>query len=89
MARVAVNIKVADYEAWRESFDGDKDARVAAGVREEKVYVNSDDDTDVTVVCETDDPTKMIEAVRTPEWREKMASRGVQGEPKFFIAQAA
>ena len=89
MARVAVNITVDDYEAWRESFDADTDARRAAGVSSEKVYVNADDDNDVTVVCEADDPTKMIEAVRSPEWREKMASRGVQGEPKFFIAQAA
>jgi hypothetical protein len=89
MARLAVHIKVADYEIWRESFDDDKAARDEAGMRDVKVYCNADDDTDLTVVGEADDPHKVIAAVKSPEWRKKMSERGVQGEPHFFIAQPA
>jgi hypothetical protein len=85
-----VHIKVNNYDAWRESFDNDKAARdKTIGMRDVKVYCNADDDTDVTVVGDADDPRKVIEAIRTPEWRKKMKDRGVQGDPQFFIAQPA
>jgi hypothetical protein len=89
MPRLAVHIKVADYEIWRESFDDDKAARDEAGMRDATVYVNADDDTDVTVVGDVDDPHKVIAAVKSPAWRQKMSERGVQGDPQFFIAQPA
>ena len=89
MARLAVHIKVQNFDAWRESFDADKAARDAAGMSNATVYCNADDDTDVTVVGDVDDPQKVITAIRTPEWRQKMKSRGVQGDPQFFIAQPA
>jgi hypothetical protein len=89
MTRLAVHIKVADYDVWRESFDDDQAARDEAGMRDVKVYQNTDDDTDITVVGETDDPHKVIERVRSQEWRQKMSERGVEGDPQFFIAQPA
>jgi hypothetical protein len=89
MPRLAVQITVSDFEIWRESFDADQADRDKAGMRDVKVYCNADDDTDVTVVGETDDPQKVIAAIRSPQWRQKMSERGVEGEPKFFIAQPA
>jgi hypothetical protein len=89
MPRLAVHIKVDDFETWRASFDNDKAARDKTGLRDVRIYQNADDDCDVTVVGEADDPRKVIEAIRTPEWRKKMKDRGVEGDPQFFIAQPA
>jgi hypothetical protein len=40
-------------------------------------------------VAETNDPHKMIEALRTPEWKKKMQERGVEGDPLISILQSA
>jgi hypothetical protein len=48
--RMAVNVRVEDYETWREGFDGDKENRDKHGIRNTQVYLNADDENDVTVV---------------------------------------
>ena len=87
--RMAVNVRVEDYETWREGFDGDKENRDKHGIRNTQVYQNTDDENDVTVVGEVDDVGKVAAALRSPEYRQRMKDHGVQGEPKIFNAEPA
>jgi hypothetical protein len=88
MAMVSVHIKVKDFGEWRKSFDKDKAARDKVGIIREIIFQNADNPNDVAVVAETNDPHKMIEALRTPEWKKKMQERGVEGDPLISILQS-
>ncbi len=76
---------VADYAAWRKTYDDAQTLRQTAGVTDHGVYQADNDPNDVTIYHEfvTLDAAKKF--IENPALREAIKNAGVQGEPTFWI----
>lgn len=87
MVRLYIRHRVADYDAWRKTYDDFAGPQQAAGVRAEAVYQSIDDPNDVTVWHDFDDAGAARAFVGSAELRDAMGSGGVQGEPELWFTQ--
>jgi hypothetical protein len=49
-------VRVSDYDAWRKGFDSFEQRRADSGIRNQRIYCNVDDRTDVVILFDIDNP---------------------------------
>jgi ABC-type sugar transport system substrate-binding protein len=82
--RMFVRHEVADYAAWRKSYDAFAPSQKKHGVVYQAVYQSADDPNDVTVIHDlrTLDAAKAFAAM--PELKAAMEKSGVKGAPQIW-----
>jgi hypothetical protein len=83
--RVRVKVKVKDWDAWRKDFDGDKQARIDAGLIDRVVAHSLGDDHQVSVVFAITDMAKAKAFMSSEYLKNRMKLSGVEGPPSSFF----
>jgi hypothetical protein len=86
--RLFVRHDVADYAAWRKSYDGFDATRRKLGVTAQVVYQSSDNPNDVTVTHDFKTLEKAKAFAASAELKTAMQSAGVKGTPQIWFATA-
>ena len=55
---LTIHIKVKDYSAWRQAYDGREKSRLAAGITNGRVFRNAQDQNDMVVLQDVADVAK-------------------------------
>lgn len=87
--RLMVKIKVKDWDAWKAGFDGDKQARIDAGLTDRVISHTVGDNHKVTLVFAVADTAKSKAFGHSKELKEKMDKGGVVGPPSVFYYKVA
>jgi len=77
--------QVKDYDAWKTAFDGDLEARKAAGIAGEGLMRGVDDDKTVAVYFPTADAEQWKAFSSSKELKDKMKEAGVKGKPTIYL----
>ncbi len=85
MAHIFIQHDVADYDAWRPTFDADKPNRAAAGATDVAVLRDADNPNSVWMVMEAD-PAIVEPMMSDPERGAKMQAAGVLGPPQVWVS---
>ena len=82
MVYANMRFKVADYKAWRKTYDDNEANRLAAGATGTKwVYRDVDDPNTVTLVMEWDNAENARKFSESPALRELQIKAGLIGTP--------
>jgi hypothetical protein len=87
MATIFVQHPVADYDAWRPHYGEDEVRREEAGLTEMGVYRDAADPNVILMAFAADDTSGFMTMLEPEGLREKMQAAGVQGRPKYWIAE--
>ena len=87
MVRMFVRHDVADYDAWRQSYDAFDGTRSEMGVTAHAVYLSVDDPNNVTVTHDFADADAARAFTSSPELRSAMENAGVTSEPTIWFVQ--
>lgn len=87
MAIVLARFTVQDYDAWREKFAGNADARKAAGCNGTHIFFNAENPNDVTVNFQWDTPENAKAFLAGPTAAQMRQSAGVTGTFDFWIVE--
>lgn len=82
--RLMVKHKVKDWDAWKKSFDGHKQARIDAGLIDRVLGYEVGDNHMVTIVFIVTDMKKAEDFSKSEDLKKKMEEAGVDGPPTFF-----
>ncbi len=77
--------RVADYDAWRNAYDGFADVQKAGGVTHESVYRAKDDPSTVLVIHGFATAADAEAFLARAELRDAMQQAGVEGHPRIEI----
>lgn len=83
--RVIIFHKVKDWEAWKKSFDGHKQARIDGGLTDRAISTFVDDPHMVSVVLVVNDMKKAQDFMNSKDLKDKMNEAGVEGAPDIFF----
>ena len=83
--RLIVTTKVKDWDIWKKSFDGHKQARMDAGLTDRVVGHTVGDTHNVTLVFAVADVDKAKAFMNSKDLKDKMAEAGVEGPPTSFF----
>ncbi len=83
--RVMVRSKVKDWDAWKKSFDGHKQARMDAGLTDRVISYTVGDNHHVTLVFAVADIEKAKAFMNSQDLKDKMKEAGVEGPPDIFF----
>ena len=89
MVRLFIRHNVADYEAWRRTYDDFGEQQRASGVKDEAVYQSIDNPNDVTVWHDFETAEEAQAFVASDELKNAMQGAGVQGEPEIWFTTEA
>lgn len=84
-ARLFVRHEVADYTAWRKSFDAFAPTQKKLEALTSSVYQSADDPNDVTVVHDFASVEKAKAFAASAELKAAMQKAGVKGTPQVWI----
>jgi hypothetical protein len=87
MSTLIVEVKIADYAKFSETFPKGASIRGAAGVTNSRVYRGVDDPNSVIVVSDASDEAKARAMLGSPEVRSMMQAGSLQGAPKITFAK--
>jgi quinol monooxygenase YgiN len=87
--RLFVRHDVADYAAWRKTYDGFDATRRKLGVTGQAVYRSVDDAKDVTVTHDFKTAAAAKAFAASPELKAAMEKSGVTGAPKIWFTKRA
>lgn len=87
MARIIIQHQVADFDAWRPTYDADEPGRKASGVTDVAVLRDADDPNSVWLVFEAD-PALVEPMMADPERAAKMQEAGVTSPPAVYVAES-
>jgi hypothetical protein len=87
MATIFLRHPIANYEAWRPHYDGDRPRREAVGLTEIGVYRNTMDPNEVLVMWSAPDVAGFNEMAASKGLQAKMQEAGVTGPPEIWIAK--
>lgn len=87
MVHVIVHHKVADFNRWKEAFDGDLTARKSGGETDFRILQSVEDPREVTLILDWDSVEHARRFMSSRELRDAMEKAGVQGTPdvRFVI----
>jgi heme-degrading monooxygenase HmoA len=85
MARLMVQHRVANYDIWKQHYDGHRPSRDGAGLTNARVYRCVDDSDDVVVVADVADAEKVKTWAASSDLRSAMEKGGVLGQPSVLI----
>ena len=86
---LTIHIKVKDYSAWRQSYDGQEKTRLSAGVTNGRVFRNVQDQNDIVILQDVADVAKARSWMSSDEMKATMQKSGVVGSPSVRFAAAA
>ena len=86
MARLFLSSTVANFDKWKQFYDGDEDRRKDAGLSSLGVYRKSGDENNILIVYEGD-PNVMKNMLASKELGEKMKEAGVLAPPVIFTGE--
>ena len=84
---IGAKIKVADYEAWKASFDGSLESRRAAGEKSWQLFRSASDPNELTLLCEWDSPERAQAYLDSEELRQAQATSGVTAMPETWVLE--
>ena len=87
MVYVMVRHQIADYTAWRGIFDAALDFRHQGGERSCRIFRNSEDDNDLTLLFECESEDLAHRYMHSPDLHAKMKQAGVIGKPQVTYIQ--
>lgn len=87
--RVMVRSKVKDWDIWKKSFDGHKQARIDAGLTDRVISYTVGDNHNVTLVFAVADMEKAKAFMNSQDLKDKMKEAGVEGPPDIFFYRIA
>jgi hypothetical protein len=76
MPTVALQVTIGDYAKWRPIFDKYRSQRAEAGFKNERVYRNVDDPSEVIIWGEASSGAKLRRALVSPELKAAMKEAG-------------
>jgi len=79
--------KVADFAAWKPSFDDHLHARKAAGFKGEQVLRSVDDPNEVVLLFEVTDLDRARELAHSEDVKNVMQKGGVIDTPDFYFLE--
>jgi len=82
--RMFVHHEVADYGAWRKTYNAFGPTQKKLGVIYEAVYQSTDDPNDVTVIHDFHSLEKAKAFAGSPELKAAMEKSGVKGQPQIW-----
>jgi ABC-type sugar transport system substrate-binding protein len=82
--RMFVHHQVADYSAWRKTYDSFAPTQKKLGVIYQAVYQSTDDPNDVTVIHDFHSLEKAKAFASSPELKAAMEKSGVKGAPQIW-----
>lgn len=85
MGYLLIRHRVADFETWKAAYEAHKEARVLAGLREEKLMRNASDPNDVVILFTSDDRKKAEDFSKSPDLRDVMQRAGVISLPEIVF----
>lgn len=85
MASLIIHHKDRDYAAWRPNYDARESSRVGAGIRNCRVYCNTDDSNDIVIVGDVSDSAKARAWMAGDDWKAAMQKAGVLGAPTIHM----
>lgn len=83
--RLLVKHKVKDWDAWKKVFDGDKQARMDAGITDRVLGYTDGDNHNVIIVFAIADMDKAKAFMKSKALMDKMKEGGVEGQPTSFF----
>ena len=85
MAHMLVRHRVQDFDKWKSAYDEHQTARRAAGLKDLRLWHNTDDLNEIFLLFEAADVTKAKAFAASDDLKEKMTSAGVIGKPEIFF----
>jgi hypothetical protein len=85
MYTVILNHRVKDFDFWKKHYDADLPRRDAAGLRQLKLGLKSDDPSNVFIIWEASNPDGIQKMVKDPDLKRVMQDAGVISEPEVTI----
>src|SRR5579863_5406912 len=82
--RIFVCHEVADYGAWKKSYDAFAPTQKSLGVIYQAVYQSADDPNDVTVIHDFHSLDKAKAFAASPDLKAAMEKSGVKGAPQIW-----
>jgi hypothetical protein len=86
---LTIHVKVKDYSAWRQSYDGQEKNRLSAGITNGRVFRNAQDQNDIVVLQDVADVAKARSWLGSDDMKATMQKSGVVGSPNVRFAAAA
>ncbi|MEI6289763.1 MAG: antibiotic biosynthesis monooxygenase [Chloroflexota bacterium] len=83
MVTMLIQHHVKDYAAWKKVFDLNKGLRTSKGELSAKVYHDSQDNNQLTVMNTWENLKNAQDFVNSPELKAAMANAGVDGHPEI------
>ena len=84
-ARVMMNHKVKDFDAWKKEYDSHKQVRIDAGMIDRGLGYNIGDNHMVGIVEAVTDIKKAKAFLRSKDLKDKMAAAGVESPPTILF----
>ena len=83
---LTLHFKVKDFNAWRTSYNGNENGRVAAGITNGRVFRGADDQNEVIVLQDVADVAKARTWLGSEDLKAAMQKSGVIGSPSIRFA---
>jgi hypothetical protein len=88
MAHMLIRHKVHDFAKWKAAYDGHRQTRVAAGLKDLHLWHNVDDPREIFLLFEAADVAKAKAFAMSAELKERMTAAGVIGPPDISFLSA-
>jgi len=85
MAHMLIRHKVQDFGKWKPAYDAHQPARAAAGLKDLRLWHNSDNSNDIFLLFEATDVANAKAFAASADLKQKMTSAGVIGQPDIFF----
>jgi len=85
MAHMLIRHKVQNFGKWKPAYDTHQAARAAAGLKDLRLWHNSDNPNDIFLLFEAADVAKAKAFAASADLKQKMTSAGVIGQPDIFF----
>jgi hypothetical protein len=88
MAHMLIRHKVRDFAKWKAAYDGHRQTRAAAGLKDLHLWHNVDDPKEILLLFEAADVSKAKAFAVSAELKERMTAAGVIGPPDISFLSA-
>ena len=85
MIHMLVRSKVTDFDKWKQVYDAHLSARQTAGLKEEHLFRNADDPSEVILLFSAEDIDKAKAFAASDDLREAMQRAGVSDKPDVYF----
>jgi hypothetical protein len=77
--------KVQDFDKWKPLFDGHREDRAAASLKDLHLWRNIDDPNEIVILFEVSDMAKAKAFAESADLKERMRTAGVMDSPDIFF----